>query len=300
MPRRFAIADVFTDQPFAGNQLAVVLDAGGLDGAAMQAIAREFNFSETTFVLPPERGGDVRVRIFTPGKEVPFAGHPTIGTALVLAEQGRVEHPADEPVLVLEEAAGLVPVRLRWDGGRFVFAELEAPEAPSFVPAPPAHQLAPVIGLDPGDLVTTHGLPEGASTGLPFLIVELRDRVVLGRARFDGGAFERILGDTPHDHLYLVARDGGPGIDFQVRMFAPGAGVAEDPATGSAAAAFGGWLSERGGLGDGEHRFVLAQGLEMGRPSRLEVTVVRSEGALAAIRVGGGAVIVMEGTLLRD
>lgn len=296
MGRRFVVSDVFTDRPFAGNQLAVVLDAEGLDGAGMQSIAREFGFSETTFVLPPERGGSKRVRIFTPAREIPFAGHPTVGTALVIANLHEVEVSGDRPEVVLEENAGPVLVRLRRQDDAFGFAEFAAPELPSFHGSPPVDELALVLGLEPAQLVCDHGLPEGASAGLPFLIVEVRDRAALGSIRFDGNAFQSVLGQAPHTGLYVITRDRGEA-DVHARMFAPGAGVPEDPATGSAAAAFGGWLGERSGLNDGEHRFVIAQGVEMGRPSRIEVTVVRRAGRLEAIRVGGQAVMVMQGTL---
>jgi trans-2,3-dihydro-3-hydroxyanthranilate isomerase len=209
MQRRYVVSDVFTDRPFTGNQLAVVLDGEGLDGTAMQAITREFNFSETTFILPPERGGAKRVRIFTPAREIPFAGHPTIGTALVLAREGMVDLMGDAPTVTLEEGAGAVPVRLRRQNGIFVHAELEVPEAPSFLPAPPAAELAAVLSLEENDLVTDGGLPKGVSVGLPFLIVEIRDRDALGRARLDLSAYDHTLAGTSHGHLYLVTRDGG-------------------------------------------------------------------------------------------
>ena len=299
MNRRYVITDVFTDRPFAGNPLAVVLDAGGLDTDAMQAIAGEFNLSETTFVLPPDDPDHAAtVRIFTPAREVPFAGHPTIGTALVLAGRGLVAAEGDAPTIVLREGAGPIPVRLRRVDGRLVHAELQAPGSPTFTPAPPLAFVARALGLGEDDLVTGRGLPEGASHGLPFLIVEVRDRGALARARLNRTLWSEHLAGTAHDHLYVVTADGAPGFDFQVRMFAPGAGVEEDAATGSAAAALGGWLGIQGGLADGTHRFVLAQGVEMGRPSRLDLVVERSAEALNAVRVGGRAVTVMEGTLL--
>lgn len=299
MNRRYVITDVFTDRPFAGNPLAVVLDAEGLDTVAMQAIATEFNLSETTFVLPPEDPAHAAtVRIFTPAREVPFAGHPTIGTALVLAEHGRGGGDGDELTMVLEERAGPVPVRLRRQDGRWQHAEFRAPGKPAFAPAPPRALVADAVGLALDDLVTGRGLPEGASHGLPFLVVEVRDRGALARAQLERATWSEHFRGTVHDHLYLATADAPAGFDFQVRMFAPGAGIEEDPATGSATAAFGAWLGERAGLADGRHRFVLAQGVEMGRPSRLEVTVEREAGALAAVLVGGGAVTVMEGTLL--
>ncbi len=299
MRHRFLTADVFTDRVFGGNPLAVLPDARGLDPARMQQVAREFNLSETVFVLPPDDPARTRrLRIFTPAREVPFAGHPTVGTALVLAAIGALELTGETTRITFEEGAGPVPVTIRAAGGRPVFAELTAPEAPAVGAAPEAAALASMLGLATAEVRTDAGLPAIASTGLPFLIVELTDAAALGRARLDHGLWRQLLADAGTREVYLVTRDAaGLDADFRARMFAPAAGVAEDPATGSAAAAFGGWLGLHEAPADGTARYVVAQGLEMGRPSRLEIAVEMRAGAVAAVRVGGGAVLVGEGTI---
>ena len=299
MRHRFLTADVFTDRPFGGNPLAVLPDASALDPARMQQVAREFNLSETVFVLPPdEPAHDRRLRIFTPAREVPFAGHPTIGTALVLATIGALELAGETTRITFEEGAGPVPVTIRAVGGRPAFAELTAPVPPAVRPAPEPEALAAMLGLATADLRLDAGLPASASTGLPFLIIELEDAAALGRARLDQALWRRLLADAWAKEVYLVTRDvTGLAADFRARMFAPAADIAEDPATGSAAAALGGWLGLREAAADGTARYVVLQGLEMGRPSRLEIAVEMRAGAVAAVRVGGAAVLVSEGTI---
>jgi trans-2,3-dihydro-3-hydroxyanthranilate isomerase len=296
---RFVTADVFTDRVFGGNPLAVLPEAAGLAGEQMQAIAREFNLSETVFVLPPtDPAHSCRLRIFTPAREVPFAGHPTIGSALVLARLGTLELAGATTQITFEELAGPVPVTIRAAGGRPVFAELTAPEPPEVRPAPDSAALAAMLALTPADLRTEAGLPAFVSCGLPFLIVELRDAAALARARLDRARWHYLLADAWSREVYLVTRDAaGLEVDFRVRMFAPAAGIEEDPATGSAAAALGGWLGLNESRAKDCQRRVVAQGIEIGRPSRLEIEVERRAGALAAVRVGGGAVLVSEGTI---
>ena len=299
MRYRFVTADVFTDQPFGGNPLAVLPDAAGLTGEQMQAIAREFNLSETVFVLPPDEPAHTRrLRIFTPAQEVPFAGHPTVGSALVLVALGALELAGETTDITFEEPAGPVPVTIRAVSGRPVFAQLTAPQPPEVRPAPDGAALAAMLALTPADLRTEAGLPAFVSCGFPFLIVELRDAAALGRARLDQALWRDLLADSWSREVYLVTRDpAGLGVDFRVRMFAPAAGIAEDPATGGAAAALGGWLALRESPADGRQRHVVAQGIEIDRPSRLEVEVERHAGRVAAVRVGGGAVLVSEGTI---
>jgi trans-2,3-dihydro-3-hydroxyanthranilate isomerase len=297
MRYRFLTADVFTDRRFGGNPLAVLPDARGLDTAAMQRIAREFNLSETVFVLPPEATGHSRrLRIFTPAAELPFAGHPTIGTALILAAIGEVPLDGDTRI-VFEEGAGPVPVTIRAQDGRPVFAQLRAPRAPELQGGLAPALVASAVCLSPSELVTEQGLPRVVSCGLPFLLVRLRDREALGRARLNRSVWARHLEGTAAAHVFLFAdaRDDADH-DFQARMFAPGGGVEEDPATGSAAAALGGWLGLTSPLTDGTIGRVIAQGLEIGRPSRLEVEVEKRAGAVE-VRVGGAAVLVSEGTI---
>jgi trans-2,3-dihydro-3-hydroxyanthranilate isomerase len=298
MRYRFVTADVFTEQAFGGNPLAVLPDARGLDDAQMQKIAREFNLSETVFVLPPEAPAHTRrLRIFTPATEVPFAGHPTVGTALVLARLGELPLQGASTRIVFEEGAGPVPVTIGARNGQPAFAQLSAPRAPELLSQRPAALVASALSLTPSDLVTAQGPPQVVSCGLPFLLVRLTDRQALGRARLNRSVWSRHLEGTDAAHLFLFTDDADEGHDFRARMFAPGGGVEEDPATGSAAAALGGWLGSTSAMADGTIRCVIAQGLEIGRPSRLEVEVEKCAGAIAAVRVGGAAVLVSEGTI---
>jgi trans-2,3-dihydro-3-hydroxyanthranilate isomerase len=296
MRRAFVTCDVFTTQRFSGNQLAVLPDAAGLDEARMQAIATEFNYSETTFVLPPQDPANLAaVRIFTPRGELAFAGHPTIGTALVLAWQGRTPR---EGKFVLELKAGTVPVQVRTgqDGG--LTAEFAAPQRPRHDPALAPELVAAALGLGVGDLVSDDGLPCVASCGTPFLLVELADLDRLGRSRArDFPTLPTATGGS----VFLFTRNGTaePG-ELRARMYAPGHGIPEDPATGSAAAALAGFLGGRAGLGDGWHRWRIRQGVEMGRPSLIEAAAHRIDGAAVEVRIGGAAVPVMEGTVEVD
>lgn len=291
---RFYTCDVFTDRVFGGNQLAVLTDARGLDTARMQAIAAEFGYSETTFVLPPDDPRHAaRVRIFTPRAEIGFAGHPTVGTALVLAWTGAVPVPAEGAAIVLEEGAGPVPVEIRAEDGRATAAEFVAPVAARagapVDPGPVAHAL----GLDPADLAAEPGLPCVASTGVPFLCVRLVGLDALARARLDPTAV--LPGEAADGVLLFTTATGSAGHDLRARMYAPRHGIAEDPATGSAAAALAGLLAARSDGGDGWLGWRIGQGIEMGRPSLILARARRAGGQVAEVRVGGGAVPVAEG-----
>lgn len=291
MRYRFVTCDVFTDRRFGGNQLAVLPEAEGLSAEQMQAIATEFNYSETTFVLPPtDPSHFARVRIFTPRAELPFAGHPTVGTALVLAWAGRV--PSDGAV-VLEEGAGPVPVRV--DGAQ---AEFTAPGVLEHGASMPEGPLAAALGLGPGEVRAADGLPCIASCGVPFLFLEVTSRAALARARLAAGAELPGAGTTG---VFLFTRDtGDPAVDLRARMFAPAHGISEDPATGSAAAALAGFLGGRAGLKDGWHHWRMAQGIEMGRPSLILARARRQGERVAEVRVGGQAVPVAEGSIEVD
>lgn len=295
---RYCICDVFTDTRFGGNQLAVLPEAQGLSDREMQQIAREFNFSESTFVLPPELGHTCRVRIFTPAAELPFAGHPNIGTAFVLAATGALG-PMDGPrTVTFEEKAGPVPITVRERDGR-LWCELSAPERLSLGASVPAAVLAAAVSLEADDvLVTTHE-PRVASVGLPFLIAELRDRSALAGARVNIQGFDAIAarGIVPDVHLYTRS---GDEFDLRARMFAPFGGVPEDPATGSANCALAGLLSHYGAAADGTASWRIAQGMEMGRPSVLEVSAEKRDGTVVATRVGGNCVLVSEGVIRLD
>ena len=300
MPYRYLTADVFTSTMFGGNQLAVLPDARGLTGEQMLAITREFNYSETTFVLPPEHGGTRRVRIFTPGSEVPFAGHPTVGTAHVLAAIGDIPLSGNadgETRIVFELGVGDVPVVIRGTNGQPTFAQLSVARLPEVVSATPdLDALAEVLSLSREDFVGGPWLPEAVSCGLPFLMVPVRTRDAVRRARVRMEPWERTLAGAAWSEPMVFAMDG-EHADVRARVFVPGLSVPEDPATGSACAALGGFLAARTPRGEGTLRWSVEQGVEMGRPSRIEIEVDKQGGAVTAVRVGGSSVMVAEGTL---
>jgi trans-2,3-dihydro-3-hydroxyanthranilate isomerase len=292
----FITADVFTDHPFGGNPLAVFPEAG-VPPELMQRLAAELHLSETVFVLPPENPAHTRrLRIFTPGMELPFAGHPTVGTALILAETGRLG-PIDRRLdIVFEEGAGPVPVTIERGADGKLTATLTSPRVPSRLPGSldPA-MLAAVVGLDES-MLQPDVPPALYSAGVPFAIVPVRPEF-LSRASIDPGLWRRDLAGTPAQHLYLAALDDwAAGREARVRMFAPEMGIIEDPATGAAAAAFVGFLADRQRPADGAMRWVLSQGTELGRPSRIEIGADIADGKLAAARVGGTAVLMSQGT----
>ena len=298
MQRRYITVDVFTNRAFGGNPLAVVLDAGGLSTAQMQAIATEFNYSETTFVLPPQdAANDAQVRIFTTRTEIPFAGHPNVGTAFVLATRA-----ARAPErLRFEEKAGLVPVEILSEGGRVIGAELTAPQPLQRTNEVSAAEAAACLSLSADDVKTERHGPQVASVGLPFLVVEIASREALKRARPDAAAFARVLAHTGRDVVYFYTRDvpaSEQPLDLQARMFHPGAsGLSEDPATGSATGAAAALLADLDPARDGELRLRIGQGADMGRPSLLLTRVKKQGGAITSVHVGGSCVQMMEGTM---
>lgn len=289
--------DVFTRRPFGGNPLAVIPEADGLSAEQMQQIAGEFNYSETTFVLPAEADGTHRVRIFTPTTEVPFAGHPNVGTAFTLCAQSLV--PSDTTELHFEQSAGIVPITVRRDGvrgdGGSIFCELRAPAALTLGTEADLSLVARAVGLETDEIVTRNHAPRVASVGLPFLMVEVGDRKTLGRAVPNLDAMRTLLaaGVTPDVHVYT--RHAGD-FDLQTRMFAPLDGVLEDPATGSANCALAGLLTHieaagestgaTGAYGAKERRFRISQGSEMGRPSELYARTVLDTSNTAAGKLG--------------
>lgn len=300
MNARYLTADVFTDERFGGNQLAVFPDAREITPELMPHIAREFNYSETTFVLPPiDPGNTARVRIFTPGGELQFAGHPTIGTAHVLASIGLVKLAGTETRIVLEEGVGPVPVTIRSTNGQPDFAQLTAAMLPEVGPPPPsANTLAAMLSLDPGDVLDGDMTAQAVSCGTPFLFVPLRDRATVGRARLKLDLWESALGGYLTNKVFVFAMDGErPASDVRARMFAPGIGIAEDPATGSAAVGLAGYLAARDSRTSGTLRWVVEQGFEMGRPSILEIEADKKDGRITAARVGGRTVLICEGTM---
>jgi trans-2,3-dihydro-3-hydroxyanthranilate isomerase len=297
MRRRFVTLDVFTSQRFAGNPLAVVLDSDGLDTAAMQTIAREFNLSETVFVAPPaETSSRAKIRIFTPASELPFAGHPTVGTAVL---HGRLDGGTNTREFVLE--LGIGPVRCTVTpadakSGRAVF---DLPRLPQDIGAPADDAaIAAALGIALSDLGCEGLRPARWSAGAPYSMVPVRNLDAIGRCRVIPAAWDKAFGFDAHAAAYMFCRETAEtGHAFRTRMFAPHQGVPEDPATGSAAAAFAGYLALHGGYRDGVHTIGIEQGYEMGRPSQIALTLNVVGGKLRGAAIAGDAVVVMEGTL---
>jgi trans-2,3-dihydro-3-hydroxyanthranilate isomerase len=289
MRRRFATLDVFTQRRFAGNPLAVVLEAEGLEADVMQAIAREFNHPETVFVCAPaDAGHRARVRIFTPVQELPFAGHPTVGTAVLLALCDGAVAGSD---LVLEEGLGAVRCTLESVNGAGGAARFVIPKLPREVgPAADTAAIAAALSLEPSDI---DGRPARGSAGIPFTFVAIRSLDAMARCRPDPAKFDAAFPDR--SAYVFCSETADPGHHFHARMFAPSLGIPEDPATGSAAAAFAGLLASR--LGDGEHTVAIEQGYEMGRPSVIRLASVVRAGRLVSASIGGDAVLVTEGTI---
>jgi trans-2,3-dihydro-3-hydroxyanthranilate isomerase len=300
MTRRFATLDVFTTKANAGNPLAVVLDSDGLDTAAMQAIAREFNLSETVFVAPPgEAAHRAAIRIFTPGQELPFAGHPTVGTAVLLALRDAAEGKG-AGMLVLQEKVGLVPCAVSVDGplaGRSTFT---LPQLPQRLEQPVSGEtLARALNLDPAAVGFAAHRVSAFSAGVAYTLVPVATLDALAGARPMGQAFDEAVAGAANPNAFLYCgQTVESGHHYHARMFWPGAGVAEDPATGSAVAAFAGAVMAYDQPGDGEHRLVIEQGYEMGRPSQIELELSVAGGTLVSARIGGSAVMVSEGVLL--
>ena len=306
MEYRYHTTDVFTDKKFGGNQLAVFPDAAGISEEQMQAIAREFNFSETVFVLAPtDKKHSRRIRIFTPGRELAFAGHPTVGTAFVLAATGEIPFAGGEERIILEEIVGPVPVLIRGSAGKPTFAQLTAAKLPEASDSPlSAADLARALGLETSDVLNGMLHPQICSCGTPFLFVPLRSAAALAKSRIQSGVWDEISRSTQAPELYLVTQDSWAANPdgaiksgtVRARMYGPGMGIAEDPATGGAAAALGGYLASRAEAGDSTLHWTIHQGVEMGRPSRIELEVERSGGAISAVHVGGESVLVSSGT----
>ncbi len=309
MTYKYHTLDVFTDVAFGGNQLAVITDARGLTDEQMTALTREFNYSETVFILPPDDPKHTRrVRIFTPGSELPFAGHPTVGAAFVLAATGDIHLDGDETRIVLEEGVGPVPVLIRSKNGKPYFTQLTAARIPERGPLSyDVATIASVLSLSVEDIdVNGPYQIEGVSVGVPFLFVPIRDLAALGRAKVNRDLWEKELKTSWATEIFAftekeesIGRKGVSNGDaiLQARMFAPSMGILEDPATGSAAAAFGGYLAWRCDRTDGTVKYTVHQGVEMGRPSKLLVEADLVAGEVRAVRVGGASVMIASGEL---
>ncbi|HYW29980.1 MAG TPA: PhzF family phenazine biosynthesis protein [Gemmatimonas sp.] len=316
---RYVTCDVFTSTPFSGNQLAIVFGAEELPTETLQAITREFNYSETVFVYAPVNPAHTRrVRIFTPGSELPFAGHPTIGTAHALVASGAVDAGSgDEVLVILEEGVGPVPVRVHLKDGAPTHAQLTTAQAPEERHDVPSNaDLAAILSLAPDDLVGGAMRPAAVSCGIPFLMVPLASVDAVRRARVVTSLWEASLEGTWGSELMVFAEtstqasESDPSVDaalvegcnIRARVFVPGLSVPEDPATGSANACLAAYLAARTDASsvpaDGVLRWEVAQGVEMGRPSRLSLEAELHDGKIGAIRVGGSTVMMASGELV--
>jgi trans-2,3-dihydro-3-hydroxyanthranilate isomerase len=301
MALSFHTLDVFTDRRFGGNPLAVVLGADALSPGQMQAIARELNLSETVFVLKPENPAhSAKVRIFTPGRELPFAGHPTVGTAILLAElRTPLVNGERDAIIALEQAIGTVRVGVRLKAGQAPFAEFDAPKLPEMAGTPPSRdRIADALCLLPREIGFENHTPLRIGAGNTFAYVPVTSLEAMAKARVDGASFPAAFPESEVGGVYLYTRQCvHSGSSFHARMFAPQLGVPEDPATGSAAVGFAGVVSAFDGLPDGVHRRAIEQGHEMGRPSAIQLTLIVEGGRLETVRIGGNAVRVVEGTI---
>lgn len=296
---RYLHLDVFTDRPFGGNQLAVFPEPAGLDAATMQAITREMNFSECTFVFPPEDARTaVRVRIFTPGRELPMAGHPTVGTAFALAHEGVI--PAGQAEVVFGLGIGPTTVRLRWEAGQLAFAEMQQRPPIFGEPVADIAAVATALNLETRDVVALHSPVQTVSCGVPFLFVPLATRDAVDRAMVDQAAVRRLCGALGiAEEIFIFSTEpGDDGATAYSRMFAPGSGVAEDPATGGASGPLGCYLVRHGLVPPAQAgRIVSVQGVKMQRPSRIHIAIGGDGGQITDVRVGGQSVLVGEGVL---
>jgi trans-2,3-dihydro-3-hydroxyanthranilate isomerase len=297
---RYLHYDVFTDHLFGGNQLAVFLDGRGLSADTMQAIAKEMNFSESTFLFPPEQPGtDVRMRIFTPGEELPMAGHPTIGTAFALARAGVIA-PARK-AFMFGCNIGPVPVSLTWNGDDLSFAWMSQ-RLPAFgEPIPDPARTAAMLSLSPAAVAGT-GLPvQVISCGVPFLYVPLTTRMAVDNVVLNAGLFEELCAatkTTANGVFVFTSQPGEARATVYSRMFAPGLGVTEDPATGSASGPLGCYLVRHKVIQPEKvDAMISLQGAKMGRPSHVHISIGLEKGEIASVRVGGEAVLAGEGTL---
>lgn len=301
MPLQFHTLDVFTDRRFGGNPLAVVHEADSLTAAQMQQIARELNLSETVFVLKPDNPAhSAKIRIFTPERELPFAGHPTIGAAILLAEQ-RVPlmNGEQDAIIVLEQPIGTVRVGVRMRAGAAPFAEFDAPKLLEIAGTLPSRErIADALGLIPREIGFENHSAMQFTAGNTFAFVPISSLEAIGKARINGVHWQAVFANGQVDGVYLYTRwCMRKGSAFHARMFAPQLGVPEDAATGAAAVCFAGVVSEFDELPNGTHTRVIEQGYEMGRPSSVVLTLIVESGVLDTVRIGGNAVRVTEGSL---
>lgn len=305
MPRQYAIYDVFSADKLAGNPLAVVFDAEGLSDEAMQAIAAEFNLSETVFILPADNPAHgAKLRIFLPRRELPFAGHPTVGAAVALAERKTGNGIDIDLMNVLEEGVGPVRTVARLQSDAASFAEFDLPRLSSQIHAEVEKEaVALALGVDPHEIGFENHHISLWNAGVPFMMVPVHDLSVAAKVRCEAGSWERLapMADGQLADAFVYCRGGvAHEAHFHTRMFAPHVGIPEDPATGSAVAAFSGAIHLYDGLLDGHHALLIEQGVEMGRPSKIHLHLDVDGGKIVHGRIGGHAVKVAEGSLLID
>lgn len=291
--RKYYTLDVFTDEPLTGNPLAIVLDSDGLDDVQMQRIAGEFNLSETVFVSPPEdKSNMASLRIFTPKNELPFAGHPTVGTAVLLSHLNQLN---DGSELVLEERVGLVPCVVSGSKAQFSLPKLpvrtEADHDPAF--------MAELLGVNVGDLGLPGHVYSVCNAGVEFPVFPISSLNAMQRISLNASKLSehQIKFGIKEEIVVYTKECVHSSSDYHLRMFAPAFGIPEDPATGSAVAGFAAQIMACDKPGDGEHQLIIEQGFEMGRPSIIELGMVVKDGALLSATIGGSAVIVSEGVL---
>lgn len=293
----YHLVDVFTDQRFGGNPLAVFTNGRGLSTETMQAIAKELNLSETTFVLPPDNpANDWRVRIFTPAAEMPMAGHPTVGTSFVLAREHLVKVSEQQPVIRLEENVGLIPVTFTFEAGQPVMATMQQ-LAPEFGPVfEDRDTIAALLSLDPSAL--EDGPLQVVSCGAPFFLVPLRTIDAVRNIRLRIDIWERALMNFASSKVFVFTRQTDyPGSTVHSRMFAPSLGIREDPATGAASGPLGCYLVKYGWVKDNPAQIISEQGVEMGRPSFIHIRIEQTGGAITGVFVGGQCVYVGDGQI---
>ena len=296
---RYHIVDVFTDRAFGGNPLAVFTNGRGIRPELMQAIAKELNLSETTFVLPPEDSeNDYRVRIFTPGAELPMAGHPTVGTSFILAREHMIPLGEEEVTIKLEEGVGPIPVTLTFKEGAPDLIWMRQP-LPKFGPRFKDPQLiAEMLSIEP-DAIESAWPIEAVSCGVPFLFVPLKSLAAMRAIRFRLDVWERILGDFGVSEVFVFTKETElAGSSVHSRMFAPALGVWEDPATGGASGPLGCYLVRHKVFGESkDSEFTSEQGIEMGRPSIIKIIIEHEAGEIRGVRVGGQCRFMGEGYL---
>jgi trans-2,3-dihydro-3-hydroxyanthranilate isomerase len=300
MPYPYVILDVFTEHPLAGNPLAVVFDADGLADARMQAVAGEFNLSETVFVSAPRNHvHSARIRIFTPGRELPFAGHPTVGAAVALARRNDAgDATRQEQMIILEEEVGPVRCGVFIKGDRSGHAIFDSPKVPEAVASDlDGEAIASALGLIPAEVGFENHQPSAFTAGLAFTFVPVRDLAVIAKVWPSLENWTAAFGSADRGVYVYCRQTENSANDVHARMFAPSFGFSEDPATGSAAAAFAGVVQRFDQPPFGSHRLVIEQGMEMGRPSQIVLELDVGNGSIEAVRVGGDAVVVAEGTL---